>query len=206
MRLGWTIGLPVVTLVLCSAVTIGPVLAQQQAQTPVKTTPKPATHTVAAAHPVKLAQAIKPTLAANPQVAVKPTPHPAPVAHHYAALSPPKPEVKVAQRVRPVGPGQVGTAAWYGGSYLGRRTTSGEPLDTIHSTAAHRSLPLNSLARVTNLRNGRSVIVRVTDRGPVSETLLIDVSPSAAEQLDMKLAGVVPVTVEQVVEVPPDAK
>jgi rare lipoprotein A len=59
---------------------------------------------------------------------------------------------------------------------------------------------------VTNLRNGRSVIVRVTDRGPVSETLLIDVSPSAAEVLDMKAAGVVPVTVEQVVEVPPDAK
>jgi rare lipoprotein A (peptidoglycan hydrolase) len=203
MRLGWTIGLPVATLVLCSAVTIGPALAQQQAQTPAKTTPKPAPHKpVAAAHPVKLAQAP----AAKPQVAVKPTPHPAPVVHHYAALSPPKPEVKVAQRVRPVGPGQVGTAAWYGGSYLGRRTTSGEPLDTIHSTAAHRSLPLNSLARVTNLRNGRSVIVRVTDRGPVSETLLIDVSPSAAEQLDMKLAGVVPVTVEQVVEVPPDAK
>jgi rare lipoprotein A len=202
MRLGWTIGLPVATLVLCSAVTIGSALAQQQAQTPVKTTPKPVPQKpVAAAHPV--AQAIKPAPAAKPQVAVKPTPHQAPVVRHYAALSPPKPD---AQRVRPVGPGQVGTAAWYGGSYLGRRTTSGEPLDTIHSTAAHRSLPLNSLARVTNLRNGRSVIVRVTDRGPVSETLLIDVSPSAAEQLDMKLAGVVPVTVEQVVEVPPDAK
>jgi rare lipoprotein A len=114
--------------------------------------------------------------------------------------------VRVAQRVRPLGPGQVGSAAWYGGTYLGRRTTSGETLDTIHSTAAHRSLPLNSLARVTNLRNGRSVIVRVTDRGPVSETLLIDVSPSAADQLDMRSAGVVPVIVEQVVEVPPDAK
>jgi rare lipoprotein A len=198
--MGWTIGLPVATLVLCSAVTIGSALAQQQAQTPVKATPKPVPHKpVAATHTVKLAQAVK------PQVAIKP-PHPMPPVRHYAALTPPKPEVKVAQRVRPVGPGQIGSAAWYGGSYLGRRTTSGEPLDTIHSTAAHRSLPLNSLARVTNLRNGRSVIVRVTDRGPVSETLLIDVSPSAADQLDMKAAGVVPVIVEQVVEVPPDAK
>jgi rare lipoprotein A (peptidoglycan hydrolase) len=201
MRLGWTIGLPVATLVLCSAVTIGPALAQQQAQTPVKATPKPVPYEpVAAAHPVK------PPPPTKLQVAAKPTPQPAPVLRHYAAATPPKPEIKVAQHVRPVGPGQVGTAAWYGGSYLGRRTTSGEPLDTIHSTAAHRSLPLNSLVRVTNLRNGRSVIVRVTDRGPVSETLLIDVSPSAAEVLDMKVAGVVPVTVEQVVEVPPDAK
>src|SRR5580700_2094659 len=181
MRLGWTIGISVATLALCSAVIIGPALAQQQTQTPAKATPKPAPHKpVAAAHPVKLVQALKPVPPAKPQVAVKPTFPPARPGR-FAALTPPKSETKVAQRVRPVGPGQVGTAAWYGGTYLGRRTTSGEPLDTIHPTAAHRSLPLNSLARVTNLRNGRSVIVRVTDRGPVSETLLIGVSPSAAE-------------------------
>jgi rare lipoprotein A len=101
---------------------------------------------------------------------------------------------------------ETGTAAWYGGRYVGRRTSSGARLDTVHATAAHRSLPLNSLARVTNLRNGRSVVVRVTDRGPISKSLLIDMSPRAAEELQMKQAGLVPVRVEQIVEVPSDLK
>ena len=108
--------------------------------------------------------------------------------------------------VRPIGKAETGTAAWYGGRYLGRQTSSGSRLDTIHPTAAHRTLPLNSLARVTNLDNGRSVVVRVTDRGPVSKSLLIDMSPSAADELHMKHAGLAPVTVEQVVEVPADSK
>lgn len=108
--------------------------------------------------------------------------------------------------VRAIGKSETGTAAWYGGRYIGRRTSSGSRLDTMHATAAHRTLPLNSLARVTNLKNGRSVIVRVTDRGPISESLLIDMSPRAAAELDMKQAGLVPVSVEQVVEVPPDPK
>lgn len=108
--------------------------------------------------------------------------------------------------VQAVGKPETGNAAWYGGRYIGRRTTSGSRLDTIHPTAAHRTLPLNSLARVTNLDNGRSVVVRVTDRGPVSNSLLIDMSPKAADELHMKHAGVVPVKVEQVVEVPPDPK
>jgi rare lipoprotein A (peptidoglycan hydrolase) len=116
------------------------------------------------------------------------------------------PAVQVAQAIRAVGLRQTGAAAWYGGSYIGRRTSSGERLDTVHPTAAHRSLPLNSLARVTNLGNGRSVIVRVTDRGPVSESLLIDMSPKAAEQLDMKTAGIARVMVEQVVAVTAGAK
>jgi rare lipoprotein A len=103
--------------------------------------------------------------------------------------------------VRAIGPCQIGTAAWYGGRYIGRRTSSGEPLDQIHATAAHRTLPLNSLVRVTNLNNGRSVVVRITDRGPVSERLLIDMSPRAADELAMKTAGIVPVSIERVVEV-----
>jgi rare lipoprotein A len=102
--------------------------------------------------------------------------------------------------VRTIGEPEVGTASWYGGHHLGRRTASGERLDAIHNTAAHRSLPLGSLARVTNLDNGRSVIVRVTDRGPVSRDLVIDLSPSAAEELQMKEAGIVPVSVEPVVQ------
>ena len=128
------------------------------------------------------------------------------------AGKPAKPDARVAAAeakplcVRAVGKAETGTAAWYGGRYVGRRTSSGERLDTIHATAAHRTLPLNSLARVTNLDNGRSVVVRVTDRGPVSESLLIDMSPRAADELHMKEAGLVPVRVEQVVEVPPDSQ
>ena len=111
-----------------------------------------------------------------------------------------------APNFRCVGKPETGTAAWYGGRYVGRQTSSGERLDTTHATAAHRTLPLNSLARVTNLRNGRSVVVRVTDRGPVNDALLIDMSPRAATELHMKDAGLVPVRVEQVVEVPADTK
>ena len=94
---------------------------------------------------------------------------------------------------------EIGSAAWYGPRHLGHRTASGDRLDGVNATAAHRSLPLNSLARVTNLKNGRSVVVKVTDRGPWRSNLLIDVSPKAAEELDMKRAGVVPVRIEPVV-------
>jgi rare lipoprotein A len=118
-----------------------------------------------------------------------------------AAAAAPRPAA-----LRVVGKTETGKAAWYGGRYIGRRTTSGERLDTTHATCAHRSLPLNSLARVTNLRNGRSVVVRVNDRGPLAESLLIDMSPRAADELKMKEAGLVDVRVEQVVEVPSDSK
>jgi len=97
-----------------------------------------------------------------------------------------------------VGERQVGAAAWYGGRHLGRRTASGDRLDAVHPTAAHRSLPLHSLVRVTNLNNGRSVIAKITDRGPVSPKLLIDVSPSVAETLDMKHSGIAKVAIEPV--------
>jgi rare lipoprotein A len=78
------------------------------------------------------------------------------------------------------------------------RTSSGETLDELTHTAAHRTLPLQSLARVTNLKNGRSVVVIVNDRGPSRRGRVIDVSSSAAEELDMKADGVVPVSVEPV--------
>lgn len=100
--------------------------------------------------------------------------------------------------VRAVGAREVGRAAWYGGRHLGRRTASGARLDRVHATAAHRTLPLHSLARVTNLNNGRSCIVEVTDRGPTSRHLLIDVSPRAADELEMRNDGIVPVAVEPV--------
>ena len=97
-----------------------------------------------------------------------------------------------------VGAREVGYAAWYGGRHVGRRTASGERLDAVHATAAHRSLPLNSLVLVTNLRNGRSVLATINDRGPVSHRLLIDVSPSAAAKLDMIRSGIAEVAIEPV--------
>ncbi|MGD9615554.1 MAG: septal ring lytic transglycosylase RlpA family protein [Alphaproteobacteria bacterium] len=100
--------------------------------------------------------------------------------------------------LRAAGGSQVGRAAWYGTRHVGRLTASGEPLDTVNATAAHRSLPLHSLVRVTNLENGRSVVVRINDRGPVSRSLLIDMSPRAAAAIDMINDGIVEVMVEPV--------
>ena len=96
------------------------------------------------------------------------------------------------------GRSQVGRAAWYGNHHVGRLTSSGERLDTVHPTAAHRSLPLHSLVRVTNFNNGRSVVVRINDRGPVSPSLLIDMSPSAAAAIDMINQGIARVMIEPV--------
>jgi rare lipoprotein A len=73
----------------------------------------------------------------------------------------------------------------------------------VHPTAAHRSLPLNSLVRVTNLSNGRSIIATINDRGPVSRSLLIDVSPCVADELEMRGAGIATVAVEPVARAAP---
>jgi len=100
--------------------------------------------------------------------------------------------------MRPVGQREVGSAAWYGGWHVGHRTANGEMLDDFHATAAHRTLPLDTLVRVTNLRNGRSCIAKINDRGPVSRSLLIDVSPAVADQLDMRRSGIAQVSVEPV--------
>ena len=94
---------------------------------------------------------------------------------------------------------QSGYATWYGGAHDGGPTASGERYDKRALTAAHRTLKLGTRVRVTNKRNGRSVILRINDRGPYgSASRIIDVSEKAAELLDMVEAGVVPVTVEVV--------
>ena len=89
---------------------------------------------------------------------------------------------------------QFGKASWY--DQVGSHTASGEILDTVTATAAHRSLPLASYAMVTNLDNSRSVIVKINDRGPYIHGRIIDLSPRAADALAMKRAGVVAVVVE----------
>jgi rare lipoprotein A len=92
---------------------------------------------------------------------------------------------------------QEGYATWYGGSLHGGPTASGERFNKNAMTAAHRTLPLQTRVRVTNKRNGRSVLVRINDRGPFGKkNRIIDVSEAAARQLGMIEAGVVPVRVE----------
>ena len=84
---------------------------------------------------------------------------------------------------------QVGTASWYGDYFQGKPTASGEPFDMRDFTAAHPSLPLGTLVKVTNLRNGKAVVVRINDRGPVVEGRIIDVSYNAARTLGFKDRG-----------------
>jgi rare lipoprotein A len=92
---------------------------------------------------------------------------------------------------------QRGLATFYGQEQHGGPTASGERFDKRKLTAAHRTLPIGTWVRVTNTRNGRSVEVRINDRGPYSNPRrIIDVSEAAAQRLDMIDAGVVPVTVE----------
>ena len=91
---------------------------------------------------------------------------------------------------------QVGTASWYGEQFQGKQTASGEPFDMHDFTAAHPSLPLGSLVKVTNLRNGKAVVVRINDRGPVVEGRIIDVSYTAAQALGFKERGVQRVRLE----------
>jgi len=85
---------------------------------------------------------------------------------------------------------QVGTASWYGEQFQGKPTASGEPFDMRDFTAAHPSLPLGTFVKVTNLRNGKTVVVRINDRGPVVEGRIIDVSYNAARALGFKERGV----------------
>ncbi|HEU4740719.1 MAG TPA: septal ring lytic transglycosylase RlpA family protein [Meiothermus sp.] len=78
-----------------------------------------------------------------------------------------------------------GLAAWYGSKFHGRRTASGEPYDMYAFTAAHRSLPFGTRVRVTNPRNGQSVIVRINDRGPFTPGFIIDLSYAAAQRIGL---------------------
>lgn len=91
-----------------------------------------------------------------------------------------------------------GIASWYGSKFHGRLTSSGEPYDMYAMTAAHRTLPLPSYARVRNLQNGRSVVVRINDRGPFVNNRLIDLSYTAAAKLGVLATGTAPVEVESV--------
>lgn len=85
---------------------------------------------------------------------------------------------------------QVGRASWYGRAFQHQKTASGELYDMYQFTAAHRTLPLGSWVRVTNLKNERSVIVRINDRGPLPTSRILDLSYGAAKMLGMGDQGI----------------
>ena len=126
-----------------------------------------------------------------------PTLEPAPSAAPPAAPSatrPVRPNSPAAPA--PAGYAEEGSASWYGVPFHGRRASNGEIYDMNRMTAAHRTLPFETMLRVTNLTNGRSTSVRVTDRGPFVENRILDLSLAAARELDMVAAGVAAVRIE----------
>jgi rare lipoprotein A len=91
---------------------------------------------------------------------------------------------------------ETGLASWYGGPYHNRRGSNGEVYNMHAMTAAHRTLPLGSIVRVTNVKTGRSALVRITDRGPFIEGRVLDLSQAAAKRIDLLQAGVAMVRIE----------
>jgi rare lipoprotein A len=101
-----------------------------------------------------------------------------------------RPETRPHGGVRPL---EKGTASWYGVKFHGRRTASGERFDMNELTAAHPSLPFGTRLEVRNVRNGKSVVVRVNDRGPFSKSRILDLSFGAAREIGLVLSGTAPV-------------
>jgi len=96
----------------------------------------------------------------------------------------------VRKQVEKTKPYQIGTASWYGEIFQGKPTASGEPYEMYDMTAAHLTLPMGSYVKVTNLRNGKAVVVRVNDRGPIVPGRIIDLSYGAAQALQFRHRGI----------------
>jgi rare lipoprotein A len=137
--------------------------------------------------------------AAKRSTDVPETPAPPPT----AALNPKR--SKPAPTPAPSGYTEEGNASWYGEPFHGRHASNGEIYDMYKLTAAHRTLPFETMVRVTNLNNGKSTVVRITDRGPFVDNRIIDLSLAAAREVDSVGAGVVPVHVEVLGGVDPTA-
>jgi len=91
---------------------------------------------------------------------------------------------------------EEGIASWYGGKFHGRLTANGETFNTHELTAAHKQLPFNTMVKVTNLSNGKTVEVRINDRGPFVDGRIIDLSYAAAVELDMISTGTAPIRLQ----------
>jgi rare lipoprotein A len=94
------------------------------------------------------------------------------------------------------GEGQTGKASWYGSDHIGKKTASGEIFTGKGRTAAHKDLPIGAVVRVLDKATGRSVVVRINDRGPYVDGRIIDLSEAAAQALGMRERGVADVTLE----------
>ena len=91
---------------------------------------------------------------------------------------------------------QIGHASWYGGKFQGRKTANGEIFDTYKFTAAHKTLPFDTIVRVKNLQNGKTTVVRINDRGPFVKGRIIDLSFAAAKDIGMIESGTAKVSLE----------
>lgn len=99
---------------------------------------------------------------------------------------------------------QYGNASWYGKSFQGEETASGESFDMHELTGAHRNLPFGTMVKVTNLFNGKEVVIRVNDRGPFIKSRIIDLSRAAASAIGIISRGTVRVSIE-VISLPSDS-
>jgi rare lipoprotein A len=122
---------------------------------------------------------------------------PSPSARSKRSKTPPTPA--------PAGYAEQGNASWYGNPFHGRHAANGEIYDMYKLTAAHRTLPFETMVRVTNLNNGKTTTVRITDRGPFVENRIIDLSLAAAREIESVGPGVVPIQLEVLGTVNPTA-
>ena len=127
----------------------------------------------------------------SPETAQEPPRAELPVPEPLQELPPEKPSAPESATV------ETGVASWYGAKHHGKRTASGELFDQSKFTAAHPTLPWGSIVKVTNLANGKSVEVRITDRGPYGKGRIIDLSRAAAKVLGMLGTGVAQVKIER---------
>jgi rare lipoprotein A len=145
------------------------------------------------APPPRAPSTVPPTFPSPPPISVEKIPEPVPRAEPRSARGNPPFYVVFGKRyfVLPKADGyfERGVASWYGPGFHAAATSNGERYDMYAMSAAHKTLPLPAYVRVTNLRNGRSVVVRVNDRGPFKDGRIIDLSYSAASKLDMVREG-----------------
>jgi len=120
-------------------------------------------------------------------------------------VAPTPKRTKPAATPAPYGYTEEGNASWYGVPFHGRHASNGEIYDMYKLTAAHRTLPFETMVRVTNLNNGKYTVVRITDRGPFVDNRIIDLSLAAAREIESVGSGVVPVRVEVLGNVDPTA-
>ncbi len=137
------------------------------------------------------------TVAVSPAPSIESKPSGTPPARSGSAseASSGPPEIDIAPDTKPLLV-ETGIASWYGAPYHNRRGSNGEIYDMHAMTAAHRTLPLGSIVRVTNPENGKSVIVRITDRGPFIDGRIVDLSRAGAEKIGLVQKGTVPVRLE----------